>query len=778
MNDMNQCDMSESMIKVLSDETVNCHSDVIKSINQPWQLGPFDHLLVSHAVTVESVFVYQSNNQSNDQSNSHSNYQSIDQSYDQSIDQSNIQSINQSINQSDSQSVHQSINESIHESVHQSVNQSNSQSNSQSDSQSINGSINQSSSQSINQPIICPIRLKHSLNRLLDYYPHLTGRLSIDSTDRTPFINQIGVGALYRTARCDRTLESFRQSNQSIDQSNDQSNDPSVSQSVDHSINQSINQSISQSIDQSKQSINQSNEPINRLTILDLPGETLWCPFDTNIDAISINPIISVQHTVFACQSVSIGVRIHHWVTDAHGYFLFMQQLSELYEQSIDHSINQSGNQLLNQSVNQSISQSVNQSINQSFDRLIDRSIRLRHPPVIKSYMKGLYQSMNESERADALKYQPTFFQTRSTNQSDNQSNNQSNNQSKSQSNNQLNNQSNDQSKNNQSIDRKDDQSVSQTNDQSISQSVVDKQPFTLNANAVHSPIIGRVIRFSANELKSIKYRAVNQLNNQSTDRSINQSQNQSNNDQSLDQSANQSVNQSNDWISTFDALTAHLHAQVFAARSRLAQSMNQPIDQLVGDLLFPINFRSSSSQSVNQSSKQSVNQSVNRSSNQLIDLSSDYFPNGAMPVFIKFTATELSQSIDRSINHVAHSIHSLIQSLKSNDVISTMKWIAAQSNKQSIYQPFSFPGGFMVTAWNKMPMYKVHFNGQSPILVSKPFTNISLLDGFAHYMATEDQLIYDQSNDCSIDVIMSLNELVWKELDQDPQFRQYSAVN
>lgn len=190
---------NEALVAVLADQTINCHNGVLGSIKQPWLLGPFDHLLVSHVVTVESVFVYQSNNEP--------------------------------------------------------------------------------PPDSTNLPVICPVRLKHSLERLLDFYPQLTGRFAINPNDRTPEIHHLGSGVLLRAAECARSLQSFKPLSDS----------------------------------------RSNNENDSRITILDLPGEgsSLWCPFDITSDAISTNPILTVQHTTFACGSVSLGVRIHHWACDS-----------------------------------------------------------------------------------------------------------------------------------------------------------------------------------------------------------------------------------------------------------------------------------------------------------------------------------------------------------------------------------------------------------------------------------------------------------------------------
>lgn len=492
--------------------------------------------------------------------------------------------------------------------------------------------LDSSNNQTINQPIICPIQLQHSLNRLLDFYPQLTGRFEITSTDHTPQINKLGSGALYRTARCERTLDSFKQLNRAQDPSNNQS---------------------------------RTDEP-QRLTILDLPeaGSALWCPFDMSIEAIGTNHILTVQHTVFACGSVSLGVRVHHWACDAEGYFVLMEHLHEIYEQSINQAIKQADY----------------------------RSISLKSPPVVKSYMAGLHQSMSDQERQNALQYQPKFFLSKSINQTNKQS-----------------------------------------ADSSSNDTVNDKQTFSLNTDTIQAPITGRVIRFSAKELKAIKQDAMEPIKNDS----------------------HESVSQSNRWVSTFEALTAHLHQRIFAARAKLAQSNNQSINELVTDLLMPMNFRSP----------------------QRLNLSSSYFPNADIPVFTKFTSDQLlDEAVNKSLREIALSIHSLTRELTTDDVVATMKWISAQPDKHLVYQPFRFPGGFMVTQWSKMNMYKgMTFNKCDPILVSKPFTVVSLLDGFAHFMATEEQLEQDDPSKCGIDVVMSVNQDVWQHLDSDPLFRRHS---
>lgn len=126
-------------------------------------------------------------------------------------------------------------------------------------------------------------RLQRSLSLLLDHYPHLTGRLQINSGDGTPELNRLGTGAEFLVARCSKRLDEFTSPGSSPGR------------------------------------------------ILSLPGagNALLAPFD--VTSVYHNPIFTVQHTRFACGSVGLGVRLYHKVCDADGFFQLVQDLAELY---------------------------------------------------------------------------------------------------------------------------------------------------------------------------------------------------------------------------------------------------------------------------------------------------------------------------------------------------------------------------------------------------------------------------------------------------------------
>ncbi|KAJ3781901.1 transferase family-domain-containing protein [Lentinula aff. detonsa] len=127
-------------------------------------------------------------------------------------------------------------------------------------------------------------RLQRVLELLLDYYPHLTGRLNI-ATDGTYEITRIGTGAELLVAKCTDRLDSF------------------------------------------------SLDTPGQISLMDLPGASnaLFGPFDASLEGICRDPLFTVQHTRFACGSVALGVRLRHNNCDGNGYFQLIRDLAELY---------------------------------------------------------------------------------------------------------------------------------------------------------------------------------------------------------------------------------------------------------------------------------------------------------------------------------------------------------------------------------------------------------------------------------------------------------------
>ncbi|GME34446.1 hypothetical protein BOTBODRAFT_34444 [Neofusicoccum parvum] len=122
-------------------------------------------------------------------------------------------------------------------------------------------------------------RLQRALARLLDYYPHLTGRLHISEEDGTREMTALGSGAELLVAECTSRLDAF-------------------------------------------------SSPV------DLPGRggnALCAPFDPSLEAVCRDPQFTIQHTRFACGGVALGVRLHHTLCDSDGFFQLVRDLAELY---------------------------------------------------------------------------------------------------------------------------------------------------------------------------------------------------------------------------------------------------------------------------------------------------------------------------------------------------------------------------------------------------------------------------------------------------------------
>ncbi|GJN90891.1 hypothetical protein Rhopal_003905-T1 [Rhodotorula paludigena] len=125
-------------------------------------------------------------------------------------------------------------------------------------------------------------RLETALSHLVNYYPHLSGRLHYNPSDNTPEIHRIGEGMRFVTATANEDLEI----------------------------------------------------PVGRpLLVTDLPsgGNPLFVPFDMSPTALCRDPVFSVQHTTFPDGKTALGIRILHILGDAFGFFQLVQDLAELY---------------------------------------------------------------------------------------------------------------------------------------------------------------------------------------------------------------------------------------------------------------------------------------------------------------------------------------------------------------------------------------------------------------------------------------------------------------
>ena len=234
-------------------------------------------------------------------------------------------------------------------------------------------------------------------------------------------------------------------------------------------------------------------------------------------------------------------------------------------------------------------------------------------------------------------------------------------------------------------------------------------------------PVVGRFLRFSSLELKALKALATNP-----------------------------NEPPSDAWISTFDALSAHLYHHVHRARLKLrAKDPTQPTLS-PPDFLTPVNIRTR------------------------LDLPPRYFPEALLTVY---TTLPLDILADGPLWQLAKAVHELTRTTSTtskDDMNGTIKWIALQPEKQKIRQGFRYgTGSFMVSQWNKVDMYVGTTFDVRPVMVSTPFTSISLMDGLVYFLPTEEQGTSGEDSE-AIDVNMALSEPIWDILDQDEEFRRF----
>ncbi|KAJ5173646.1 Transferase [Penicillium coprophilum] len=136
-------------------------------------------------------------------------------------------------------------------------------------------------------------RLKVAASHLLDYYPHLTGRLQQNPVSQAPEIGSLGTGAEIWEAKCARKLRNI------------------------------VASALS-----------------GRILVIKLPdsGNALLPIFHATMGAVSHDPIFAMQHTRFGCGGVALGIRVHHLVCDATGFMQLVRDLADIYKQLRDSS--------------------------------------------------------------------------------------------------------------------------------------------------------------------------------------------------------------------------------------------------------------------------------------------------------------------------------------------------------------------------------------------------------------------------------------------------------
>ncbi|KAL1679399.1 transferase [Schizophyllum commune] len=436
----------------------------------------------------------------------------------------------------------------------------------------------------VNKEPISVERLEKALGRLLDYYPHLTGRRRINPVDGTAEIDRLGSGAALYTAECGSRLD------------------------VCHTT---------------------TPDGQTHLAMSDLPGsgEQLVAPSVSTLEGAAAEPILTVQHTRFACGSVSLGVCLQHIVCDLDGFMQLTRDLAEIYR-GIAAAEAAGGTHL---------------------------DVVLEAAPCLQSYIpENVGKQLTADEQVENY--------------------------------------------------TKDHSPVSSAN---VSVSARPDPP---------PPVIGKILRFSGAELKAIK-------------------------DAATDASGD-------GWVSTFEALSAHLWQCVHRARTQLNPERAEGAGDTLAtcsDFLAPVNCRSR------------------------LRLPPRYFPNAVICPYARLPFATLQNA---PLFKIAQTLHDALQAVTREHVEGTLRYIAAKAGV--VEQRFRHgPDSFIVTSWNKVDMYGVYFDAEkrvAPVLVSAPFTPISLVNGLAYFLPTGPQ----KDSDGAIDASLTLYAPVWEALEGDPDFRKF----
>ncbi|KAF7350383.1 Anthranilate N-benzoyltransferase protein 3-like protein [Mycena venus] len=224
--------------------------------------------------------------------------------------------------------------------------------------------------------------------------------------------------------------------------------------------------------------------------------------------------------------------------------------------------------------------------------------------------------------------------------------------------------------------------------------------------------VIGRSVRFSSRELETLKAQATDPHGSP------------------------------DDFISTFDALTAHLYQRVYRARLQLRTNDPSLGELSPPDFLTPVNVRSR------------------------LGLPARYFPNSLCTVHTSLPPDVLVSAPLWQVAKAVHDLTRIAPAAGKEETGRMLRWIAAQPDKRQIRSRFRYGSGSLtLSQWNKFDMYTTTVFDGPPVFVGLPFTAITLLDGLGFLLPTEERAGGDAG---AIDVNLSLTEPVWEIFDRD----------
>ncbi|CAJ1034641.1 Transferase family, putative [Leishmania lindenbergi] len=142
------------------------------------------------------------------------------------------------------------------------------------------------------------------MTHLAYYYPQLSGRLVLLPNGEST-IGLLDSSTFFVEATCDKTLRELL---------DEQANTTRCSSGGEHMGNGG------------------KRLPFV-LPLFDLPAvaKVLFAPYNPPTEHTVKNPLFTLLRTRFACSGIALGVRISHSLCNAHGLFLIVQHLTELY---------------------------------------------------------------------------------------------------------------------------------------------------------------------------------------------------------------------------------------------------------------------------------------------------------------------------------------------------------------------------------------------------------------------------------------------------------------
>jgi hypothetical protein len=175
-------------------------------------------------------------------------------------------------------------------------------------------------------------------------------------------------------------------------------------------------------------------------------------------------------------------------------------------------------------------------------------------------------------------------------------------------------------------------------------------------------------------------------------------------------------------WVSTFDALCAHLFQRIHSARVKTGIPLSPP------DYFTAVNIRTR------------------------LGLPERYFPMATLDPYHTFDSNIL---LNAPLSEIASVLHELTSSFTASDARQTVEWLAVNPEA---HHRFRFGnGGLMVTKWSGFDLFGVEFESR-PLMVSLPFTGQSVVDGLVYMIPT--------SESGAIDVYVCLDQEVWDILE------------